>query len=546
MFKNTIKGVRISFFAVISLALITLIGCSSATTPTSPTNEAGQNTKALEPKNGGTVTIGLAIEPDTLDSQKSIMVATNFVSQLVGGSLLSTDPKTHEIVPYLAESYKISEDKKTWTFIIRQGVTFHDGTPLTAMSFKQTFDRALAPETASTNTGPILSSVQSISAPDDKTLIIHLKEPSASLISFFVQPGATQPYSTEALKRFGKEYGRNPVGVGPWKFESWKTGESITLVRNEAYKWAPAYEENQGPPRPDKLVLKYIKDPQTMLAALKSGTIDIAEIQPKDAKTYRNNDQYALLDTMSLGVGFIGMNLENDILKDINVRKAFNMAINKEAYLKAEVQGEGLVSYGPLPSEMFGFDKSIERYTYKYNIDEAKKLLEESGWKVNAQGIREKDGKPLHLNLMTTPSPGIPLIQSMLKEIGADVNIQSIERAAMIDAAAKGSFDLVSLSYEELDPDIMYAMFHSSQINIDNFDRVNNKELDSLLEKSRSAMDRNERQKIFEDMQKLIVEQAYWIPLIEKKKFVVVNKRVQGVKYDTMQELMLQNSWVNQ
>ena len=535
---------RIWYVSLVCLLTLAVIGCSQKASPAA--QEGNQQESGGEPKPGGTITLGLSAEPDTLDIHKTNMSASEVVTRLIGGALLSMDPETKEIKPYLAESYSISDDQKTWTFKIRSGVTFHDGTLLTAASFKATYERAMAPETASPGAGPLLSVIESISAPDDKTLILQLMEPSAPLLSYLIQPNVTQPLSMAAIEKYGKEYGRNPVGVGPWKFESWKTGESITLVRNEAYKWAEPFAKVQGPPMPDKLVIKFIKDAQTTIAALESGSIDIASISAKEAKDYRSNGKFEVLEATKLGVNFIQMNLENEILQDLRVRQALNMALNKKAIIQADQQGEGESAFGPLPRKMFGYDPAVETYGYPFNVEEAKKLLEDAGWKTGAGGIREKDGKPLSLQLLTAMnSQGIPLIQSMLKDIGVEIKVQNAELGSVLDLSAKGQFDLNVLGYTDLDPDILYLFMHSSQIGGLNHSHIQNPQLDALLEKSRTVVDPVQRQQIFTDIQKIAVEQAYWIPYSEEKTFLAVNKRVHGTKLDAMYGIMLGESWVN-
>lgn len=543
MFRNKCKGSHISLFLFICLFLVSLIGCSSTATP--PT-EAGVNEAGMQPKLGGTITVGIDIEPDSLDIHKSYL--SYYQSSLLGASLVYMDPQTKVLKPYLAESYTSSTDGKTWTFTLRSGVKFHDGTPLTAAIYKESFERMLAPETASLQAGGF-AAIQSITAPDDKTLIFQLKEPSAMFLTNLSDPSLGQPLLVSAIKKYGKDYGRNPIGVGPWKFESWKTGESITLVRNEEYQWANPKSENQGPVRPDKVVFKFIQDRQTMMAALDSGTIDIAiGVIPKDVKKYKNNDTFAVLESLRKGPTFMEMNLTNEILQDINVRKALNMAINKEVMVQSVLHGEGVSTYGPLSPNSFGFDPSVDQYGYKYNVEEAKKLLEASGWKENAQGMREKNGKRLALNLLsrTTFATENQLVQSMLKEMGVDVKIQVVEQASLLDLAVKGSFDLLLLSYVANDPSTLNEFLHSNQIGGSNFSRVQDKQLDSLLEEGGKAMDRVERQKIYADIQKVIVEQAYWIPLYTEKDFYVVNKRVHGVKLLPMLGFDFQDSWVNE
>lgn len=546
MLSERLKS-QIRSVLLICVLVFSIVGCSSAPTPATDGKQANQQAKVSQPKKGGTITMGYQMEPDTLDPQKTSLPAGNFVGSMLGGSLLILDPFTFELKPHLAESYTISEDGKTMTFKIRSGVKFHDGTPLTAEVFKQSYERALDPKTASPVTGPDVSSIKSISAPDDSTLIFHLDEPSPSLLSNLSYSGYQQPISVEARNKYGNELGRNPVGVGPWKFESWKTGESITLVRNDEYKWAAPFALNQGPVRPDKFVLKFIQDNQTMMAALDSGTIDIATVPPKDAKKYKDHKDFTVLEGMQPAEYFIGMNLENEILQDVRVRKALNLAINKDALIMADLQGEGVPVYGPIPPTMIGYDAAVEQYGYKYNADQARQLLEEAGWKPNAQGIREKDGKTLSLTmLIEETNPGHQLVQSMFKEIGVEVYIQKYESATALEQALKGEFDLFSTSHGSVDPDILHLLLHSSQIGGLNFFRLSDQQLDSLLNKGRTTTDQVLRQQVFADIQKRIVEQAYWIPLYSAKTFVVVSNRIQGVKPNPLASLIIQDMWVNE
>lgn len=538
---------RIKYLLFTCMLAFIAAGCASAPPSVKTQNQQSKSPDSLTPKRGGTITIGYQAEPDTLDPQKTALSAGNFVGGFLGGGLVVQDPYTFELKPHLAESYKISEDGKTWTFKLRQGVKFHDGTPLTASSFKQSMERAMDPKTASPLSGQELTAIKSISAPDDSTLILQLSQPSAPLLSALAYGGYQQPVAMEALKKYGNDFGRNPVGVGPWKFESWKTGESITLTRNEDYQWAAPFVENQGPVRPDKLVIKFIKDNQTLMAALDSGTIDIANVPAKDVKKYKDDKDFTVLEGMQPVENFIGMNLQNEILQDINVRKALNLAINKEALIIADVQGEGVPVYGPIPATMFGYDPAVEQYGYKYNKEEAMRLLEEAGWKIGGQGIREKDGKELSLlMIIDNPKPGNQLVQSMLKEIGIDLKLQSYEMATASAQAVKGAFDLLATDHGSNDPHILDLLFNSNQIGGLNFFRISNKELDSLLEKGATTTDSRERQKVYADIQKLIVDEAYWIPLYSAKTFQVINNRIQGVKPNPLATLNVQDMWVNE
>ncbi|MET3289736.1 UNVERIFIED_CONTAM: ABC-type transport system substrate-binding protein [Brevibacillus sp. OAP136] len=203
--------------------------------------------------------------------------------------------------------------------------------------------------------------------------------------------------------------------------------------------------------------------------------------------------------------------------------------------------------YGPIPPTMPGYDQAVEQYGYKYNKEEAMRLLEEAGWKTNERGIREKDGKELSLMLMIdNPKPGNQLVQSMLKEIGVDLKIQSYEMATASAQAVKGAFDLLATDHGSNDPDILNLLMNSNQIGGLNFFRIHNKELDSLLEKGATTMDNIERKQVYADIQKLVVDEAYWIPLYSAKTFQVINNRIQGVKPNPLATLDIQDMWVNE
>lgn len=543
--------------AMLSLSVSLLAGCGGSTTTsstpasTAPSAETPAASGAA-PKKGGTITIGIKDEPDQLDIQKTGMAVANQIAGNLGGGLVTQDPETLEFKPYLAESWKVSEDGKTWTFAIRSGVKFHDGTPLTAKSFADTYRRALDPATAAKVAGSNLSEVAFVEAPDDKTLVLTLKEPFAPLLQYLSDPGWLQPLSMAAIQKAGDKYGRQPVGVGPWKFDSWEDGQSISFVRNEDFNWADPIAKNQGAVYPDKLVYKFISENQTMLAALESGSIDIAsKIDAKDVKKYKDNPKYEVKEMLRNGLGlFIMMNTRKPVFQQLEVRQALNKAINKEAIMKAVIQGEGVVAYGPLPPSLFGYDENVKEYGYSYQVDEAKSLLEKAGYQKNAQGIFEKDGKPLTLEILAqtgTWAQAAQLIQAMLKDVGVEVKIVTLEWGALVDTATKGNFDMTLMGYTLNDPDVLYLFLHSSQIaNGLNFSAVHDEKLDALLVKGRTTVDSAARKEVYTEIQKYVVEQAWWVPLYTEKQFNVVRKPVEGVRIHPLRGLMYQDSWVNQ
>ncbi|WP_103107439.1 ABC transporter substrate-binding protein [Brevibacillus reuszeri] len=543
---------RSRFFTVCKLAVIAMLvvsGCSGGTSD-ADIGVAKFEQDIGQPQNGGTITVGYPQEPDTFDVHKSNGASvTDEIAGLMGGTLVYMDPTTHEIKPHLAESYTITPDGKTWTFKIRSGITFHDGTLLTAKTYKETFDRIFDPKTKATSVLSTLGAVKRVKAPDDQTLILELKEPFAPLLINLSIPGWLQPLSMKAIEKSGTDYGRNPVGVGPWKFESWQPGQTVTLTRNDQYKWAEPYYENRGQVRPDKLVFKFVIDKQTRLAALDSGSIDIAiNVPAKDIKKYRSSEEFEVIERMRSGIGLLlEMNMRTEALQDVEVRKALNMAINKEAIIQAALQGEGEIAHSFLPPTFFGYDKAVEELDYKYSQEEAKKLLDAAGWKMGADGTREKNGKKLSLTLLSSESQAkeTQLVQAMLGEVGIKVTINNMDPAAMLDAASKGQFDLTVMSYTDVDPDIFYLFFHSSQIGVFNDSAINDPKLDELLVKGRTTVDLEARKQVYSEVQKYMIEQAYLVPIYIDKQFIVVNRRVKGLKLSP-DRLLYTDTWVAQ
>lgn len=530
------------------LFILLLSACSQDEKPKTTDPKVDEESKEESgPKKGGKITIGIQNEPATLDMQKASGISA-VIGDHFGAALLSSDFETGELKPDLAESYEVSEDGKTITFKLKPDITFHDGTPFNAQAYKDTIDRAIDPGTGSGATGSLLATVKEVTAPDELTLVIELAEPSPPFLLSVSQRSYVQPMSMAAIEQYGAEYDRNPVGVGPWKFAEWKTGQSISLVRNEEYKWASSLFKNKESAYLDEVEYKFITDYQTRLAALDSGSIDIVYfVEPQDVERYQENEEFNVVESERQGLGlFIEMNTENEKLQDLNLRKALNMAIDKEIIIQVAVDGKGTPANGPLSSNFFGYDPEVENYGYKYNQKEAIRLLEESGWSKNSKGIMEKDGEELELELLASGDEAqkAQIVQAMLKEIGVEIKIQSLESATIMEKSAEGDYELSFLSYTYNDPDILYMLFHSSQINGLNISRTNHPGLDKLLENGRVEMNLEKRAALYAKAQKIIVEEAYWIPLYTENIFHVVNKRVHDVIV-SHSGLLFQDSWVD-
>jgi len=543
--RNKLLPKSLYTLGTIAISMSLLVACGTDKTMNNVSNN--EKNKILTPQKGGTITVGIPQEPDTLDLQKAGMSISDNIGGNLGGGLLTQNPKTLEIEPYLAKDYKVSEDGKTITITLKKNIKLHDGTPLTAQVFKDTYERILDPKTGSVVALTLLAGLKTITVVDDYTLVFGLEKPSATFLVGLTSEGYLHPMSMKAVKKYGKDYGRHPVGAGPWKFKEWQTGQSITLVRNEDFNWPQGYYKNKGIVYPDELKYKVIKDYQTMLAALDSNSIDIAlNISSKDVPRYQNNKNFKVFEQEKQGLGLmIEMNTETDKLKDLNVRKALNMLIDKDAIIKAVLNGAGKPAYGPLPPSINGYDKNVEDYGYKLNKEEALKLFKNAGYKKNKDGYLEKNGKELtlELTLLERLNQAGQMVQAMFKDAGIKLKLKTMEAAALIQSASQGQVELAMATYTYPDPDVLYLLFHSSQIGGFNYSRANNKELDALLEKGRVTMDMEKRKKIYAEAQKIIIDNGYIIPIYNEKIFHVVNNRVQDV--NVYQDILLLNdSWV--
>lgn len=532
---------------ILGFCFLFLVACNVSDKNDSTSGNDGSTNKDETEQTGGTFTIATMVEPETLDMHKTSGEGdTNVVGSHLGDALLVFNPDTNKLEPHLAEEYDVSDDGKTLTFKLRENIVFHDGTPFTATVFKESLDRVLDPDTGAGIAGALFTSIDSVSAPDEYTLVLELSEPSASLLTNLSFAGFSQPLSVKAIEQHGDDYGRNPVGLGPWVFNEWVTGQSVSFIRNKDYQWGPSFYENKGSPHLDELIFKFIPDYQTRITALDSNSIDMAlYVDAKDIQKYLDDDGFEVieLDIPALGL-LIEMNLESEKLQDVNVRKALNLAIDKNVFIQAVLHGHGEVAHGPLPPSLFGYDEEIENYGYKYDKEQAIALLEKSGWNKNNNGMMEKNGEELSLELSIYEphQQSAQIFQQMLKEIGVDITIQMMERSTLDEMAGEGDYELKTMDYGHVDPEILFMLFHSSQIGGMNLTQANNPELDKLLEQGNTEMDLQKRKEIYADAQKVISDGAYIIPVYSQKIFHVVNTNFENVRVSPQGTVLLNDS----
>ncbi|TDF92731.1 ABC transporter substrate-binding protein [Paenibacillus piri] len=440
-----------------------------------------------------------------------------------------------EFKPDLAEKWSTSADGKTWTFNLRQGVKFQDGTSFNADAVVGIYTKMLD-KTYNTGAYTLWAPIDKIIKVDDNTVQIITKEPYGGLLNTLAHGSALIP-STAALEKYGKDIGLHPVGTGPYVLDKIEPGTQVTVKANEAYFGGkPAYKQ---------ITFKYVGDASSRIAALKSGQADVIDAVPvEQADELKSSPSIDLINIPGLQVFGVGLNQNNAILQDKTVRQALNSAIQKEAIVKTLFKGYGTVLTSPLAPNTTGYVKAGD---YGYDVEKTKKMLADAGWKAGADGILEKGGKKMSFKLRT-PDGMYPndvmvaeTVKSQLKAIGVDVTINKVEKSTFWDSIkvpqAKVDFDMVLFGYNPshgnggIQLDALFATNPDPAKNPPqwNFNWYSNKQADDLVAKANKEVDQQKRTDLLGQAEKIIWDDAPYIWLYAKNNISAKAKNVDGV-----------------
>jgi peptide/nickel transport system substrate-binding protein len=525
--------------AAATTAAATTAAATTAAATTAAATTAAATTAAAAGKPGGTLNIALAQEPDQLDPAKTVLGASNSVNSEIYDRLvyIGADglPK-----PWIAESWTIADGGKTLTFKIRQGIKFTDGTPLDAAAVKANFDRVLDPKTASPLKA-FFGSLQSVDAPDATTAIFHFASPYAAFFTnaSIAYGGISSP---TAVKKYGDQYGRNPVGSGPFMFKTWTTGQSIELVRNPNYVNYRTDVDNKGVAYLDGVTFQIIADPNTQLASLQRGSTDIVSpVQAESADAVGKDPNLNLLE-IKTSSQLIFLNFADKApLDDVALRKAISYAVDRKAIV--DNAGNGLISANtaPLPNGVAGYDPSLN--PYPFDVEKAKQTLKDGGWVAGSDGIVAKNGKPASFTLLTfsgdsTLKRTTEVLQAQMKEIGIDLKISILEISAVVPLLAKGDYDITMVGIGWPDTSFLSLSYLSKGGAIFTA-RSEDADTDALITKSDQTLDPTARLEAAKQAEKAILDKVKIVPLYSPYVLIGVQKKVVGFKLDPLQNVLL-------
>ena len=469
-------------------------------------------------KKPGPNTLVMIIEssPSNLDPRVGTDAQSERIGELIFDSLVHRD-EHFNIIPWVAEKWEVS-DPRTYIFHLHQGIHFHDGRPLTSRDIKWTLDsvRDGSIVTLKTTTYKLIDHVD---APDDSTLIIHLSEPDGTLL-YNLSDGAfgIVPYGSN------KQFNRNPIGSGPFRFVSLDPDNQVVLERNDSYWGTHAQVE--------RVRLAIVPDATTRALELRKGSADISPSGSLSADmigTLRSDHHLAIDQQPGTILSYLAFNLRDPILKDVRVRQALAYAIDRGAMLHYLFGDQGRLADSVLPPQHWAYSGEVAHYPF--DPEKANALLESAGYH------RGKDGTRFHLTMKTSTEETTRLLaavlQDQLKKVGIALDIRSFEFATFYADVVKGSFQLYSLRWigGNEDPDIFYYAFHSSSFPPKHANRSYyvNPEMDRLIEAGRSTVDQEKRKQIYAQVQQILARDLPYINLWYFDNVVVHSTRVRNL-----------------
>ncbi|MFP5114728.1 glutathione ABC transporter substrate-binding protein [Bacillaceae bacterium C204] len=500
------QGLGRLFLLILMVFVIT--GCS-----TSKDVSTKSNGKSKESKVGGTLVIARLSDAENLDQQfMSTINAASVTHRKIYEGLVGRDNNA-EIQPLLAEKWEQLDDTK-WEFKLREGVKFHDGSAFNANAVKATFDRLLDPKVASPR-AVVFKMVKEVKVIDDYTVQFILTEPFAPLLSILAshEGGIISP---KTIEKYGKSIIKEPNGTGPFVFKSWTPGQEIVLTKNNSYWGEKA--------KVDKVVFKVVPEETTRISMLETGEAQIAEplsVQMMDTvKTSQAIDVYR---SEGYGTEYIGFNVQKKPFNDEKVRKAIAHAVEMDSIIKGVYNNVGKRANSLLGSKVFGYYPDME--SYKYNLNEAKRLLAEAGYPNGFEvTLKTMDSKE-RVNMAE-------VLQSQLKGIGVKIKIQVLEYGTFVDQVNKGDSEMFILSWRNATGDAdynQYNLFHtSSQGGAGNTFFYSNKEVDRLIEDARREKDQEKRKELYAQSQEIEMKEAVYIPVRVIENLAAVGKDVKG------------------
>jgi peptide/nickel transport system substrate-binding protein len=504
----------------------TLVGTPSFSNPEEARNK------------GGSLIEGSFADAKTLNPILVSDTASGAIADLLFNPVITVDPETTSPIGELADKWEISDDGLIYTFTLRDGVTFHDGEPLTADDVKFTYDLFMNEATGSPRTAEMTERIKTVEVVDERTVRFTLNFPVAPFLvdqmTFGIVPQhilqdvdpaqlAQDPFSTGQKGR--------TIGTGPFMFEEWVKDDHITLVKNPNY-W-------EGEPNLDQYIWKVVPDATVVAQQLKTGEIDYGDIEPSQLEDMRLQPNVNIYKYDTFDFTFYAYQLDPEkttLFQEKEVRQPLLYALDRQAMIDAIRFGVGQVAIGTMPVLSWAYAPDQIKLKYEHDPEKAKQLLDQAGWVPGPDGIRQKNGQRLAFTVYTNAGNKIreqyvAVFQEQWRQIGVECTPQTEEWNAFLDRiTGTKDFEMFLVGFVwGVDPDQSTMWKCSAYEGGFNMNKYCNPEVDRLLDQALKITDQERRKELYIEMQNLLMEDLPSAILDFPQAIAVVNKRVHNL-----------------
>ena len=481
---------------------------------------------------------GLTLNVSGIDPHINRSTELGIVLRNVYDTLVYRHPETDEFVPGLAQSWEVSEDGLIYDFILREDVTFHDGSAFNADAIALNFTRIFNDEIASQRSRFLLGPIQSFQVVDNYTFRIILSQPFTPLLDSLSQVylGIASPTALAEFEEDQLRYQFHQVGTGPFEFVEYVPEDRIVIQRNQNYAWQPEFYGEAGTVQ--RIEFRFYREASTRLPALESGEAHVmGELLPTDARSLANNPDIDLIPVAIPGQPLqFYFNTQQAPTDNLLVRQALIYAINRAAVVDAVYGGFSPVAWGPVSEPTQYYNRGVLN-VYAYNLDQARNLLADAGYTdTDNDAILDLEGEPLSITLIQPPWGFVPevvqFLQDQWRQLGIQVEVEQVPGfVALLEAAADEDYNLVSFDQPGLDPYILSQAYLSDSD--DNWTGYENAELDGILTDASRETDPEERRLLYGRAQGIILEQALILPVRDYVNLNAASASVSGIVYDS-------------
>lgn len=531
-------GRRRAVGALAALPLLALgVGCGRRETPAASAASA-------TPQAGGTLRVSVALDTGSLDLHAISHTNAQWLGRLIYDNLVYLDAQG-AITPWLATSWTISPDGRTYTFKLRDDVSFSDGARFDAEAVRVNLEHMRDPATKSPLAAAYIAPYVDGRALDAFTFEATLREPYTPFLHVLAQSWLSMQ-SPKAIREKPKQLAEAPVGSGPFVVESYTRQQGIRLVKRPDYRWAAPVVGHDGPARLDRIELDFVAEPIVRYNALAAGQYDLTiDAPPQNASAIRNDRALVLESRIRTGIPMRGItfNTEKAPFDDVRVRKALAVAVDRDAI--AQIMGFGLFEAKTdfLASNTRYYD-GAHRDALRHDPAEAVRLLDAAGWTGRDDaGFRTRGGERLGAELLVTesatPSALYAAVQSDLKRLGFDLRLVQLPAAQLTERRNSNTYQALGGGvWHTNTPDALFIVHHSSEITSErrigqNTARLRDDELDRLLSQARASADGTQAGALYGQAQRRLTELVPAVPLYENHSVVAYRRNVQGLRFDT-------------